>query len=235
MAITLTLRNSINFATPLLKGQPLMASNFEPALTSGNIVLETMLGPPCKWPFNRANFNFPVTTAGGTDYPESLPYFGYLEKQWLTDGTGKIYQLNGSVALAKESAQNRPQTIAPQYDDNAGNITFRLDQVPDQAYTVWGDYQKKPTLMTSDASPWGVVPDQFGYIFNWGFLCIMSLLTNDSRFPIFESYFIGRLLGAQDGMTEQERNIFIGNWTALSATLTRSQGAVNAGIAARGK
>lgn len=233
MSTTLTLRNSINFVTPLLKNQPLMASNFEPALTAANIVLGTILGPPCRWPWNRNTLSFPV--ASGTDYAQAVSDLGFIEKAWLQDGNGKIYQLQTAVSLSKESALNRPQSVAMQRDDNQGNITFRLDQAPDQGYTVNIDYQKKATLMTSDASPWGVVSDQFSYIFNWGFLAVMSLLVNDSRFPIFENYFISRLLGAQDGMSDQERNIFIGNWQALSATLTRGAATINAGVAARSK
>jgi len=237
MAITLNLQNSINFAATILKNQPLMVSNMEPALTAANLVLGTILGAPCKWRFNRNTFSFTITQASGTDYQKLLADFGFLETQWIKDATGNIYQLNGATSLAMESANNtrRPISMAPQYDDNAGNITFRMSSTPDANYTVYGDYQKKAALLTSAASNWGVVPDEFSYIFNWGFLCIMSLLINDSRFPIFENYFIARLLGAQDGLTDQDRNIFVGNWMALAGTMTRATGAVNSGVAGRGK
>ena len=237
MAITLNLQNSMNFAAPILKNQPLMVSNMEPALTAANMVLGMILGPPCKWRFNRNTFSFTITNAGGTDYVKNLSDFGFLETQWTKDATGTIYQLGGALSLAMPSSndQRRPVKMAPEYDDNAGNITFRMDSTPDANYTVYGDYQKKATLLTSAASNWGVVPDEFAYIFNWGFLCIMSLLINDSRFPIFENYFIARLLGAQDGLSDQERSIFVGNWMALAGTMTRATGAVNSGVAGRGK
>src|SRR5208337_3276831 len=219
MSTTLTLQNSINFAAPILKNQPLMVSNFEPALTAANIVLGTILGPPFRWRFNRNTVSFTITQAGGTDYVQVLPDFGFLETQWLTDATAKIHQFNGAVSLAKETAIGRPSRVAPQYDDNAGNITFRFDRMPDQNYIFNGDYQKKSKLMTSPGSPWGVVPDEFNYIFNDGFLALAMLLVNDSRFPIFENYFVSRLLSAQDGLSDQERDIFLGNWMRVMQTV----------------
>jgi len=235
MSNLLTLQNSISFASTILKNQPLLVSNFEPALTAGNLVLGVMLGPPCKWSFNRASYSFVISQAGGTDYSVYLPSFGALETQWLTDATGNIFELQGKTSLAKDNNSSRPTALAVQYDDNAGNITFRLKQAPDQAYTVFIDYQKKMVPMTSPAQTWGGVSDHFAYIYNWGFLCLASLLVNDSRFPIFEQYFISRLLGAQDGLSEQERNIMVGAWMALVQTTARAQGAVNSGIAGRGK
>jgi hypothetical protein len=235
MATTLTVQNSINFAQPILKNQPLMVSNMEPALSAANMILQIILGPPFKWRFNRNTFNFAITEAGGTDYPTALTDFGFLECQWLKDASGNIYQLNGAVALAIDGNQSRPVDIETEFDDNAGNITFRMKPAPDQNYTVYGDYQKKATLITSPAATWGVVPDEFSYIFNEGFLCRMSLLINDSRFPIFESYFISHLLSAQDGLTDVERNIFLANWTAAQQTLQRAQNATATGGAGRAK
>lgn len=234
MATTLTLQNSINFAAPILKNQPLQVSNQEPALTAGNMVLCAMLGAPMKWRFNRKEVSFAITSAG-TDFVVALPALGFIETQWLVDANGVYHALQGAVSLAVNGAQGRPEKLSAQFDDNLGNITFRTDKTPDAAYTVYVDFQQKAPLMSSAASPWGPVPDEFQHIFNHGFLCGVSLLINDARFPIFENYFIGRLLGAQDGLTDQERNIFIANWAALTATLMRSQGSVNAGIAGRGR
>lgn len=234
MATTLTLQNSINFVAPILKNQPLMVSGFEPALSAANMVLQTILGPPFKWRFNRNTFSFAITGAA-TDYVEALADFGFLETQWLKDASGSILPLQGAIALPIDSNPARPTKIAIEFDDNAGNLTFRMDRKPDAAYTVYGDYQKKAALLTSAASVWGTVPDEFSYIFNEGFLCRMCLLVNDSRFPVFENYFVAHLLGAQDGLTDQERNIFLANWANVSQTLQRAMGAVNAGVAGRGK
>jgi hypothetical protein len=234
MATTLTLQNSINFVRPILKMQPLNVTVWEPALTGANIILQTILAAPFKWRFNRRSFNFPVTGTA-TDYTEVIADLGFIETQWLTDSTGYVYELSGGISIPVVADVNRPDTEAPQFDDNAGNITWRIKPKPDASYTVFINYQAKAQLITNPASPWGVVPDEFSFVFNLGFLTLMALLINDSRFPIFEQWFISRLLGVQDGLTEQEKVIFIGNWTALMATLSRSSGAVQSGLAGRSK
>jgi hypothetical protein len=235
MATTLTIQNSINFVQPILKNTPLMVSNFEPALTAANIILSTILGPPFRWRFNRATITQAITSGGGTDYVKSVPDFGFLETQWLTDGQGGIFQLGGAVALAKASGTSRPTRMSVEFDDNAGNLTFRFSDIPDVNYTMNADYQKKAPLLTSPAQALGVVPDEFAHIFNKGFLAWMMLLNNDSRFPIFENYFVSSLLSAQDGLSDQERSIFLADWMRLSQTLVRAQGAVNSGVAGRAK
>ena len=234
MSSTISIQATINWAKPYLKLQPLNVNNLEPALTAANIILETILGPPLRWRFNRASISIPLTQGGGTDYVVSVPNLGFIETLWLTDATGKVHQLNGAVALAKESQTSRPKEIAPQYDDNAGNITFRVKPAPDASYTAYLDYQKKAPILTSWAQTWAPIPDEFGYCFNWGFLTIVGMLTNDSRFPVWEKYFLGRVLGAQDGLDEQAKAIFLGNWMNVTASITRSTGTVQAGVSGRG-
>lgn len=235
MSTTITLRNSINFVGPILKMQPLGVTGWEPAMTAANIVLQTILQAPFRWRWNRGTFTFEtvVTTPPTTDYSVAIADFGFLEETWLTDPTGKVYQLNGDVSLAVDSTATRPTKIAAQFDDNAGNITFRVANPPDKVYTVGGNYQRKPGLITSPASVWGDVPDEFGFVYNLGFLTLVSLLINDSRFPIFEKWFIGRLLGLQDGLDDQARDIFLGQWMQTTRTAQRSQGATQGGMAGR--
>jgi hypothetical protein len=233
MASTLTIQNAINFCTPILKNQPLLVSNIEPGVTVGNIVLQRMLGAPFRWRFNRNTFTF-TTVQGTTDYTTALYDLGFMETQWIADVSGNIYELNGELSLAVDNSQTRPTLMSPQSDNNAGTIVWRLQNAPDAFYTVNGVYQKKAPLLSSPASTWNPVPDEFSYIFNLGYLCFTSLLVNDSRFPIFEKWFVGALLGAQDGLSEQEKNIFLGNWMADISTVTRAQGRVNSGVAGRG-
>lgn len=236
MATTLTIQNSVNFTQPFLKNQPLAVTNQEPGLTAANIVLQRILGAPFRWRFNRNTFTFStvVTTPPTTDYVVTITDLGFTEDIWLLDSLSNTYQLNGELSLAVDNNVSRPTLVALQNDDNEGHITFRLQNAPDQVYTCNGTYQKKAALITSYASQWGPVPDEFSYIFNLGFLTITSLLVNDSRFPIFEKWFIGALLGAQDGLSAQEKNIFLGNWMADMATVARAQGNVNQGVAGRG-
>jgi hypothetical protein len=228
--VTLNLRNTMNFVKPFLKNQPLEVSNMEPAVTVGNIVLGAMLGPPLTWRQNRAEINFDITDAS-TDYLISVASFGFIEMAWLLDEDGNQYPLSGAMALTVNGATKRPEKIAPQFDDNAGNVTFRFDSIPDQDYTAYVDFQQTAPLLTSPASTWGPVPDYFGFVFNFGYLAVMSLLVNDARFPIFEKYFIGRLLGAQSGLKEQDRNIFLANWATAMVTIKKSDMAARYGLA----
>ena len=233
MASTISIQSTINWAKPYLKLQPLNVNNLEPGLTAANIILETMLGPPLRWRFNRASLSINLL-AGSTDYQIAVPDLGFIETQWLADASGKIHELNGAVSLAKEGQEARPKEIAAQYDDNAGNITFRVKPAPNALYTAYMDYQKKAPILSSWAQTWSPIPDEFGYCFNWGFLTVVGMLTNDSRFPVWEKYFLGRLLGAQDGLDDQAKAIFLGNWSEVAATLTRRTGLVNAGVSGRG-
>lgn len=223
---TLTLRNTMNWAAAYIKNQPQEVTNMEPAVTVANIVLGTMLGPPFKWRQNRVEVSFAITSAN-TDYLKAAPNFGFIEDAWLIDGSNVQHPLEGKLSLGVTPDSARPTKIAPQFDDNAGNITFRFNTTPNQNFTCFVDYQQSAPLITSPAAGWGPVPDYFNYIFNWGYMAVISLLTNDARFPIFEKYFIGRLLGAQSGLTEQERNIFLANWS--TSLMTMKKGDIMAG------
>jgi hypothetical protein len=229
MSTTLNLRHTMNFAASFLKNQPQEINNMDPAVMAGNMVLSFMLGPPLRWRQNRREITFAITSAS-TDYQQAVANFGFIEVAWLIDDDADQHPLEGALALSVNVDQARPKKIAAQFDDNAGNITFRFDSTPDQAYTAYVDFQQTAPLLTSPASGWGPVPDYFNYIFNFGYLAVMSLLVNDARFPIFEKYFIGRLLGAQSGLSEQERNIFLANWATAMVTLKKSDALAGMGL-----
>jgi hypothetical protein len=233
MPVSFSLQNSTNFIRPFLKNQPATVMGMEPGLDAGNLVLQMMLAPPLRWRFNRRTFQF-QTAPPATDYQLPLPDFGFLETQWIVDSNGKTHAMNGATALGVDSMTSRPTEIAAQYDDDQGNITFRVKNTPDAIYTVNGDYQRRPSLMQSYASTWDVVPDDFSHCYHLGFLTFMSLLVNDSRFPIFEKWFLSRVLSSQDGLDDQARDIFLGNWMSGIRTVTRTQGMAQSGNAARG-
>ena len=233
MALTQNVMNSVVFAQTLIKGQRLNVNGQEPGLTMANLVLQRVLGPPAVWRQNRATLSIPITALGGTDYQVSVPRLGRIETQWLTDANGLVHELEGAVTLAKVSASKRPTKVAPVYDDNAGNVTFRFNAVPNAAYTAYFDYQQKAQLITSWASPWGVVPDECGYIYNMLFLGLAGQLVNDARFTIWIKEGVGAWLGAQDGLDEQAKAIFLGQWLSDTRSAARSQGAVQGGVAGR--
>ena len=229
MAATLTVSDAVQFCSPMIKQQRLYVNNLQPALGIAQIILNRTLGPPFIWRFNRGTFQIAITTIGGTDYVVSLPTLGRIETQWLLDGSGNIFELKGDQSIAKVSTSARPTKVAPVYDDNTGNITFRFNKVPNASYTALFDHQQKATLITSPAMPFGPIPDEFAHIFLTGFLSWAGMLVNDARFPIWEKEFLGSLLGAQDGLDAQAKAIFLGEWMEFSRTVQRNQGLSQAG------
>jgi hypothetical protein len=229
------------FSLPYLGYQPVNVSMGEPALQAANLTKQTMLGPPFTWPWNRDNLvvSIPNTDGSGNpivplqDYATLLPSFGFLEKAWLTDSKNNVKELAIRNVLAQESNVQRPQSVAVQQQDEDGYVTLRLNTIPDQAYMLAGVFQNASAQMTSLAASWGPIPDNLGYIVDWGFLSFVSMLTKDARFPIFAQKFIAHLLGAQDGLSALQRNIFLGQWLDVIAEPQRTQATTQQGVAAR--
>jgi hypothetical protein len=237
MSATRNIMASALFSRPFIGYQPVNISNQEPALTAANIVKQTMLGPPFKWPWNRAGFSVsldPNATTWDQDYPLSLPDFHFCEKVWLTDPNGKVTEISNIVsALSTESVIKRPSSAALYLQDNIGNVTLRLNTLPDEAYTIDGLYQRAPVWMTSLAAGWAPIPDHLAFIYDWGFLGFVSLLVKDARAPIFLGKFASHLLSSQDGLTAQQRNIFLGNFLDLMNQQGREQLATQQGAQGR--
>lgn len=224
MSVTLSVQASMTFVQSLIDNQRLTVNNNEPAVTMANIVLGTMLGPPFVWRQNRSTFNFPINTAGGTDYVQSVPSLGFIETQWLEDDQGGIYEMNGITSLAKVSAVRTPTLVAPQYDDNVGNITYRFNSVPDAGYTAYFDYQGAAPLITSPAQTFLPLSDYFGYLFHKGMLSEGALMVNDSRFAVWRGEWIAQLLATQDGLNDQAKDMFYAQFMNTTRTVQRSQG-----------
>jgi hypothetical protein len=152
MATINTIQGSLNFCAAFILNRPPMnvAGNYqEPALTLANLIMSTILGPPFAWQWNRATTTFDATEEAGTDYQESIPTFGWLERATVTDSDGNVTEIAVVTSLATDGNQSLPFQICPIYDDNAGNITFRLMPAPDQDYTVTLTYQQAPIPVTS--------------------------------------------------------------------------------------
>jgi hypothetical protein len=233
MSVTLSITDSLRYVSTLLDNQQLSVNELDPGITAANIVLQRMLGAPFIWRFNRANASVPITLNGGVDYTVSIDDLGRIETQWLTDSTGKIHALKGSQSIAKFDMSDRPTEVAPVYDDNAGNITLRFNKVPDAAYTAFFDYQRKAPRLESYGDTFGPVPDEFGYLFHKGMLAECALLTNDSRFPIWDRAFIAGLLATQDGLDAQDKQLFLDQTLNIGRTGARSQSLSTTGGQAR--
>jgi hypothetical protein len=239
MSCTINLQTSVQWCLPQLRYQPVEIAGLEPVLSSGNMILQTILGPPFVWPFNRNDCQIVLKNDGTQDYQQGFGDFGYIEKAWVswmtTDGNLDSKELTVRDSLGLEVAPGRPQFIARQKEDQTtGLITFRVSPAPDAAYTLNIVYQKKAYLMSSLASLWFPVPDEDSFIYNWGLLSVLALLVNDPRVTLYGQKFSSHLLGTQDGLSELQRNIFLGAWMEVIKYPERTQQRTQQAIAARG-
>lgn len=228
--VTRNIQSSILFSLPFIGYQPANISNNEPALSSANIVKQTILGPPFCWPWNRGSYEIIVGYI--QDYFIPATSFSHMEKVWLTDSKNKVYELTTVPSLTQDYAVQRPRSIAVQTQDDDG-IVVRLNAIPDDSYILNGFYQKATLLMSSLAASWAPVPDHLGHIYDWGLLAMLGMITKDVRQQLFNQKFISHLLGAQDGLTAMQRNIFIGEWMKWAGDQQRNQITTQQGIAAR--
>jgi hypothetical protein len=219
---TITIQQTVTWAKSFCEQQPFSINGMEPALGSANLVLQTILGPPFTWPWNRKIISF--TTSDQDSSQVGLGDFGFLEGGTVQAASGgKPYEISVKQMLHADSSQARPQFCAPFLDDGTGNITFRLTPSPDQSYTVILPYQRRAPQLMSMGSFWSPLPDDKNYIAQWGFLALMSLIGDDARFNAYNAKFMSTLLAAQGGLTDMERNIFLANWTRVMSQLQGTQ------------
>jgi hypothetical protein len=303
MAIsTRTIQDSINWAKRMsFNRYPVIGNSLEPALTSANIVMQVILGPPFEWWWNNqdlvftcnptpktatstvavissgvltvtapntfaqgdpiiasafagglttANGNiFEVLTANSTsftanttladatdtagvftglttqDYSLNVPLFSHIEHASVldlnADGTpNKWFQLEVKNNLSLESSANRPEFIGPHIEDGSGNITFRVQSAPDKAYPVEIHVQLAAPQVTSINQTWAPLPDFMQYIYDWGFLSLMWQFADDPRAGWANNQFKAALLGRQEGLSEEQKQIFLNMWESLQAGYT---------------
>jgi hypothetical protein len=79
MAATKTIQDSINWIQPYLNWANLtIGVNEEPAMSAANLILQTIVGPPFVWPWNRTTTTF-QTIEGVQDYTMNIANYGFLE------------------------------------------------------------------------------------------------------------------------------------------------------------
>jgi len=212
--MSVTLQKTIDWASPIIRFLPLnIGANSEPAITNANIVQQTIMGPPFCWDWNRSSLTF-NTVADQQDYVQLVNDFGFIEKATVSFN-GEVKEITVRDSLSLDSRVGRPEYISSQIDNNAGNITFRLMKKPDVIYSVNVIYQKKASLFTALSDTWSI-PDKYSYIYNYGFLTLAMLHLDDPRIAYYNQKFMSALLGTNHGLTEMQRNIFVGNWLALT-------------------
>ena len=79
MAATITLQETIQWVQPYLNWANLtIGVAGEPAISAANLALQTIVGPPFVWPWNRDTATF-ITVAGQQDYTMNISTFGFME------------------------------------------------------------------------------------------------------------------------------------------------------------
>ena len=246
MACTRNLMASTLFALPFVGYQPADIVNGQPAIDAANLTKQTMLGPPFTWPWNRGEFEVGlVDELNGIeiepeqDYlltSDDIPQFGFLERVWLraiNDPGLKVMELKIVLSLAEEDAQMRPQSVAAQTVGVDDSVLLRFNSRPDQAYVAKGCYQQSASVITSMASLWKPIPDHLSHIYDWGYMSFLGLLVRDPRASLYAQRFAAHLLGAQDGLTATQRNIFLANFLTLMGEQQRAPQTQAQGTSAR--
>jgi hypothetical protein len=152
-------------------------------------------------------------------YVISCPDFAWIEHASVQDITlpiPKWYDMQPEMSLSFDSSTARPRFISAHYDDGNGNIGFTMTPVPNQAYPVMIHIQKKAVPFTDILQTWAPIPDEFAYIYSWGFLTMMWLFADDARYQMANAKFVAHLLGANQGLDETARSIFLQNWSNIS-------------------
>lgn len=212
MAVTNTLGRSVTLAQVFLKQAPLInvgGAALEPAASIGDWVRQFMLAPPFAWRWNRATTTQAITAAGGQDYAKAIADFGWLEKASWNDGSGKTQELEVLLDLSEETEKNPPRAIAARLD-GSGNITFRVLPPPDKNYTLTLTYQKAAPNFASVSNTWSPIPDYYSYLCNQGFLAKAYEYFGDERFPFAMTTFFKQVIAANEGLSESQKNIFLG-------------------------
>jgi hypothetical protein len=292
-----------------------IGNNLEPALTSANMVMQTILGPPFSWWWNNQELTFAcnttptvssaisnvavtngivtitvnntfhagdlvlvsglvtatwlngqlltLATANSTtvtapvnnkttytstpdtvgvltaqttqDYTIAAPAFSHIEHASVLDiGTtpNKWWALQVKGNLGLDSTLARPSFISPHSEDGQGNVTFRVMPAPARNYPAAVHVQLAAPLITSINQTWSPMPDYMRYIYSWGFLALIWAFSDDNRFQIANQKFTAGLLARAEGLTDEDKNIFMNNWDSLTGkqNLTTQQGTQARGV-----
>jgi hypothetical protein len=159
-----------------------------------------------------------ITNGTTQDYTIAAPAFSHVQHASVLDVTRtppNWVELKVQNDLALDSRNARPTFVGPEVEDGGGNVTFRVMPSPNGAYPVSVHVQLAAPRITSINQTWAPMPDFMQYIYSWGFLALIWAFADDARFQIANSKFTAGLLARAEGLTEEEKNIFLNNWNAV--------------------
>lgn len=183
---------------------------------------------------NRGSINTPVSSTYKFAWIETVS----LQAIDANSETPSWKEISPKLVLGLDSALSRPGNISAQGDDGNGNITFRLMPVPNDSYPVAITIQQKPPIFgdadgTGVNQTWAPIPDEYSHIYNWGFLALMLLFSDDPRFQSANQKFVANLLSSSQGLTATERNIFLANWQAITGAPINKEDTTQQGFQGR--
>jgi hypothetical protein len=148
----------------------------------------------------------------------------------VSSTTPRWVELTVKNNLSLDSVTGRSTFISPESEDANGNLTFRVMPSPDEAYPISIHAMLTPPQITSINQTWSPLPDYLQNVYTLGFLSYMMAFNDDPRAPMYNSQFKAAILARQDGLTQEERDVFLNNWDMLTS---RQQMAAQQGTQAR--
>lgn len=219
MPSTIQLQRTINLAQQYLYNRPLTftsPTNNDPALSNADWVMQTILSPALGgWRWNRAGASPSLPTfatqVGVSDYKVNLPKFGWIEKAAAYDPNSGYLAMELKVAKLKatETLPNQTTEIAAQFDDDTGNITFRIFPAPDRVYNIVVDYQQSAPIFTTLTQLWTPIPDYLSYLYNEGFQAKGYEYCADTRFQGAMQLFLTDLSAEAEGLNQTQKNLWL--------------------------
>lgn len=218
MASTIELQRTIQRTQQFIRLAPLTFTENtynDPAFSNADWVMQEILAPPLAWRWNRVGATPQIPTfstiIGQTDYPVSLPTFGWIEKATAYDPLNGFasYELQNGLIYAADTLPNQPARIAAVFDDDSGNITFRIFPAPDKIYNIVVEYQNSAQLFTSPDQTWEPIPDYLSFIFNTGFDYRAYEYMSDPRAQSAGQLFYTQLANFAEGLSESQKNLWL--------------------------
>jgi hypothetical protein len=234
-SVTIQLAGSITSVTVANYVATVVCNNTFSSLPNGGVG-QTVTLTGCTT--NALNSTFVLVSITPTGFTFNIPSLQTLSTETETGAVATSGDTMGLElkwgSMHESRAQDRPTFVSTQSCDEAGTtFVFRLMPVPDQVYKVILTYQNSPTAITSLSGTWGI-PDQLQYIYNYFFAFFVFDYFDDPRAARYRQLAVAALLSRQSGLSETDRNLFLGSWLDVMQEEQAKQTSTTQGAQARG-